>query len=90
MAKITKSIKKLPNKIAIAGHTNATPYRSGSGYSNWELSTDRAHASRRALIAAGLPEERLATVTGKAAYRSVEQGRPGSAIQSAHQHPFAA
>ena len=67
MAKIAESIKKLPNKIAIVGHTDATPYRAGSGYSNWELSTDRAHASRRALIAAGLPEERLATVTGKAA-----------------------
>ncbi|MEC9453461.1 MAG: OmpA family protein, partial [Pseudomonadota bacterium] len=62
-----ESIKKLPSKIAIIGHTDATPYRSGSGYSNWDLSTDRAHASRRALIAAGLPKERLATVTGKAA-----------------------
>lgn len=76
MAKIAESIKKLPNKIAIVGHTDATPYRAGSGYSNWELSTDRAHASRRALIAAGLPEERLATVTGKAATDPLNKADP--------------
>ncbi|MFP6690482.1 MAG: OmpA family protein [Alphaproteobacteria bacterium] len=78
MAKIAESIKKLPNKIAIVGHTDATPYRSGSGYSNWELSTDRAHASRRALIAAGLPKERLATVTGKAATDPLNKAGPAA------------
>ena len=76
MAKIAESIKKLPNKIAIVGHTDATPYRAGSGYSNWELFAVRAHASRRALIAAGLPEERLATVTGKAATDSLNKADP--------------
>ena len=76
MAKIAESIKKLPNKIAIVGHTDATPYRAGSGYSNWELSTDRAHATRRALIAAGVPEERLVTVTGKAATDPLNKADP--------------
>ena len=76
MAKIAKSIKNLPNKIAIVGHTDATPYRAGSGYSNWELSTDRAHATRRALIAAGVPEERLVTMTGKAATDPLNKADP--------------
>ena len=76
MTKIVESIKKLPNKIAIVGHTDATPYHADSGYSNWELSTDRAHASRRALVAAGLPEDRLATVIGKAATDPLNKADP--------------
>ncbi len=78
MAKIVESIKKLPNKIAIVGHTDVTPYHADSGYSNWELSTNRAHASRRALVAAGLPEDRLATVIGKAATDPLNKADPDS------------
>jgi chemotaxis protein MotB len=80
MAKIAESIKNLPNKIAIVGHTDATPYAAGSGYSNWELSTDRAHASRRALIAAGLPESRISTVIGKAATEPLNKADPDSPV----------
>jgi len=80
MAKIAESIKKLPNKIAIVGHTDATPYRADSGYSNWELSTDRAHASRRALIAAGLPADRIANVTGKADTELLNKADPESPV----------
>ncbi|MEC9345871.1 MAG: flagellar motor protein MotB [Pseudomonadota bacterium] len=57
---------KLPNKIKITGHTDATPYRSANGYGNWELSADRANASRRALIEMGVPPYRIDQVTGKA------------------------
>jgi chemotaxis protein MotB len=59
-------VAKLPNKLAVSGHTDARPYATDGGYSNWELSSDRANASRRELIAAGLPEERFASVTGRA------------------------
>jgi chemotaxis protein MotB len=59
-------VMKLPNKLAVSGHTDARPYASGRGYSNWELSSDRANASRRELITAGLPEARFASVTGRA------------------------
>lgn len=76
MAKIAESIKSLPNKVAIVGHTDATPYSADSGYSNWELSTDRAHASRRALVAAGLPEDRISTVIGKAATDPLNKADP--------------
>jgi chemotaxis protein MotB len=53
------------NRIALAGHTDATPYGSGyRGYSNWELSADRANASRRDLVAGGLPDDKLLRVEG--------------------------
>jgi chemotaxis protein MotB len=53
------------NKISLSGHTDATPYASGDkGYSNWELSADRANASRRELIAGGMDETKLLRVVG--------------------------
>ncbi len=63
---VTEIVKRLPNKVKITGHTDATPYRTDNGYDNWELSTDRANASRRALLQSGLAPERIAQVTGKA------------------------
>jgi chemotaxis protein MotB len=66
MQKIAQVIGKLPNKISISGHTDATPYKTETGYGNWELSTDRANASRRALMDAGLKADRITQVVGKA------------------------
>ena len=66
LALVTNAIGKLDNPVAIKGHTDATPYAADNGYSNWELSTDRANSSRRALIAAGLPANRIASVVGRA------------------------
>lgn len=66
MEKVSQVIGRLPNKITITGHTDALPYRSATGYTNWELSADRANASRRALVASGLPEDRIGWVVGKA------------------------
>jgi chemotaxis protein MotB len=66
LRQVAAVVAKLPNRIAIAGHTDARPYASGTGYSNWELSSDRANASRRALIEAGVPEGRIASVSGRA------------------------
>jgi chemotaxis protein MotB len=66
MALVAKVIEKLPNEISISGHTDATPFASSNDYGNWELSTDRANASRRMLIESGLDPERVATVIGKA------------------------
>ena len=51
------ALNGVPNKIGLSGHTDATPYINGEkGYSNWELSADRANASRRELIAGGMDE----------------------------------
>ena len=55
------------NHISLSGHTDAAPYGNADrGYSNWELSADRANASRRELVAAGMPLDKLARVVGMA------------------------
>ena len=62
---IGKALNDVPNRISLSGHTDATPYASGEkGYSNWELSADRANASRRALIAGGMDEIKVLRVVG--------------------------
>jgi chemotaxis protein MotB len=58
---------EVPNRITLEGHTDAQPFSSGDrGYSNWELSSDRANASRRELVYGGLPEDRMLIVQGLA------------------------
>lgn len=55
------------NRISLSGHTDAAPYGNADrGYSNWELSADRANASRRELVTAGMPLDKLARVVGMA------------------------
>jgi len=66
LQKISQVVSKLPNKLSITGHTDATPFRTQNGYGNWELSSDRANASRRALIDAGVDPHRITQVIGKA------------------------
>ncbi len=63
---VGRVVNQLPNKISISGHTDAIPFRDPSGYTNWELSADRALASRRALLSAGVPETRIDRVVGRA------------------------
>lgn len=64
---VARVIRQLPHKVAIAGHTDATGFTDSTGYGNWELSADRALASRRVLLQAGVEDERIARVSGKAA-----------------------
>jgi chemotaxis protein MotB len=65
MQKVAPALASLPNAISIAGHTDSLTYR-GQEKGNWELSTDRANASRRILVEAGLADERIRSVTGNA------------------------
>lgn len=58
---------QLPNQIIISGHTDAAPNPDGVN-SNWELSAARANSARKILMQAGLPEERIAQIVGKAGY----------------------
>ena len=61
-------LAEVPNRLTLEGHTDAAPYAGGErGYSNWELSADRANASRRELVAGGLPDDRTLRVQGLAA-----------------------
>jgi len=66
LKEIAKIINKVPNKISLTGHTDATPYSSMMGFTNWELSTERANASRRALVRGGLAKQKIAKVVGLA------------------------
>lgn len=65
LLEIAHALNDMPNKISLSGHTDATPYASGEkGYSNWELSADRANASRRTLVAGGMDESKVLRVVG--------------------------
>ncbi len=64
---VAKVVVKMPQKLKISGHTDALRYVSQTGYSNWELSADRANASRRALLEFAVPFDRVARVVGMAA-----------------------
>jgi chemotaxis protein MotB len=65
LQEIGKMLNGVTNKISLSGHTDGVPYPSGDkGYSNWELSSDRANASRRELIAGGMDESKLLRVVG--------------------------
>jgi len=64
---VTKVITKAPNMISVRGHTDSRPYGPDASYTNWELSSDRANASRRVMLAAKLPLKRIENVVGKAA-----------------------
>jgi len=70
---------EVPNRLTLEGHTDALPFGSGErGYSNWELSADRANASRRELITGGLPEEQVLRVQGLAASNPFDRRDPAA------------
>lgn len=65
------------NKISLSGHTDASPYPNGEkGYGNWELSADRANASRRELISGGMDESKLIRVVGLASASLYDKENP--------------
>ena len=66
MQTVAKTIATVPNKISMRGHTDSKPYSRGATYTNWELSSDRANASRRIMTEKYLPLERIENVQGKA------------------------
>jgi chemotaxis protein MotB len=75
-------LSEVPNRLTLEGHTDAQPFagdRGGLGYGNWELSADRANASRRELIAGSLPAERILRVQGLASSVPFEREDPMSA-----------
>jgi chemotaxis protein MotB len=74
-------INAQPNKITLSGHTDATQYAQGDkSYSNWELSADRANASRRELIAGGLQETKVLRVMGVASSMHLNKDDPFASI----------
>jgi chemotaxis protein MotB len=64
---IAEVLNEVDSRIALSGHTDSAQYAGGErGYSNWELSADRANASRRELVAGGLGRDRIVRVVGLA------------------------
>jgi chemotaxis protein MotB len=80
LAELGSVLAAVPNRLTLEGHTDATSYGRGEGgYSNWELSSDRANASRRELIHGGLPQERVMRVQGMASINLYEPQNPHGA-----------
>ena len=70
------TIKAVPNKVSVSGHTDAKPYAGGGDYGNWELSANRANAARRALVAGGYPDGQVARVVGYASSSLFDRKNP--------------
>ncbi|HEY8856603.1 MAG TPA: flagellar motor protein MotB [Rugosibacter sp.] len=65
LREIGKTLNKVENHISLSGHTDAQPFASGArDFSNWELSTNRANASRRELVAGGMRDDKVMRVVG--------------------------
>lgn len=79
LRKMAEVIKMMPNRISITGHTEATNYvESGSSYTNWELTADRANAARRFLMTTDMEPERIAKIVGRADQELLDEKNPTS------------
>jgi chemotaxis protein MotB len=67
---LAEEVGKFPNHVSIEGHTDSKPYSGGlTGYSNWELSVDRANAARKIMQSSGLQTQQVSQVRGFADQR---------------------
>jgi chemotaxis protein MotB len=80
LREIGQVLTQVPNPLTLEGHTDAQPFSAGEqGYSNWELSADRANASRRELVSGGLTDDRVVRVQGLASSILLDAQNPNSA-----------
>jgi chemotaxis protein MotB len=81
LREIGKTLNEVPNRISLSGHTDAVGYSGGErGYSNWELSADRANASRRELVAGGLEEGKVLRVVGLGSAVPFDKEDPNASV----------
>ncbi len=80
LRELAKYLASVSNRVSLTGHTDVRPYPGNGGYSNWELSADRANAARRALIGGGLPDEKIARVVGLASSVLFDKTSPENPI----------
>lgn len=76
---LAKELGSLPNKISLEGHTDAAPFAGAGGYSNWELSTDRANTARRIIQENGVRADQVSQVRGYADQRLRDPEHPEDA-----------
>src|SRR3984957_2649327 len=80
LTELASYLNTVPNHLSLTGHTDAAPYAGGSGRTNWDLSSERANAARRALEAAGLSTEKTARVVGLSSSVLFDRGDPRDPI----------
>src|SRR5688572_11266233 len=80
LREVTNYLRTVPNRLSITGHTDAAPYAGLTGFTNWDLSTDRANAARRALEGAGLETERISRVVGMGSSVLFDKDNPRSPV----------
>jgi chemotaxis protein MotB len=77
---LTPYLNSVPNRVSLTGHTDTTPYAGISGYTNWDLSTDRANAARRALEESGLATDKVSRVVGLSSSVLFDRANPRNPI----------
>jgi chemotaxis protein MotB len=77
---LTPYLNSVPNRISLTGHTDVTPYAGITGYTNWDLSTDRANAARRALEGSGLATDKVSRVVGLSSSVLFDRANPRNPI----------
>jgi len=77
--RMSAELAKLPNNMVIEGHTDSKPFAGEHGYSNWELSSDRANAARRVMATTGLRTDQIKQVRGFADQRLMDNKDPSAA-----------
>ena len=81
LREIGKALNAVQNKLSLSGHTDAAQFGGGDkGFSNWELSANRANASRRELISGGMDEHKVLRVVGLASTVLFDKNDPLSSI----------
>jgi chemotaxis protein MotB len=81
LGEIAKVLNDVDSRVTLSGHTDSSPFSGGDrGYSNWELSTDRANASRRELVAGGIAENKILRVVGLAAMVPYDPTAPDAPV----------
>lgn len=73
LTKVSGVVKALPNQVSVRGHTDSVKYKAPNTYDNWNLSADRAQASRRVLVTGGLTEGRIENVMGRSDREPLEK-----------------
>ena len=81
LSELVELLNTVGNRVSITGHTDATPFAAGeAGYSNWELSNDRANAARRAMVGSGLEAHKIMRIVGLASSVPLDSEDPFSPI----------
>lgn len=75
---IAEALLDMPNALTISGHTDSVPYSRAGSYSNWELSADRANATRRVLLDTGISPARITRISGLADTQPLDAENPAA------------